>query len=184
MKKCAEFRSILHNTECLPLIIRGTEIQLEVWRNMEFVSTRRSKEHERVTESKIHGDARRGRNVGRRKSGDVPFPRFGGTDRRISRSLRSCGIREEDDSWPAPVARNRGSICPPVPTIGGKTRLDFLQRNQSSRRRSQFLFLFVHVFYLRLHLFRSIRSISRERKISFSFKPLGKRNFTRNGEEF
>lgn len=122
---------------------------MEVWRKR--VSTRRSKEHERVTESKIHGNARRGRNVGCRKSGDVPFPRFGGTDRRISRSLRSCGIREEDDSWPAPVARNRGSICPP---IGGKARLRFLQRNQSSRRRSQFLFLFVPVYHLRLHLFR------------------------------
>lgn len=61
----------------------------------------RSKGHEGVTESKILGEARRGRNVGRRKSGDVPFPCFGGTDRSstgISRSLRSCGIRKEDDS--------------------------------------------------------------------------------------
>ncbi|XP_033346027.1 uncharacterized protein LOC117231575 isoform X1 [Bombus vosnesenskii] len=119
----------------------------------QYVSTRRSKEHERVTESKILGDARRGRNVGCRKSGDVPFPRFGGTDSnstRISRSLRSCGIRKEDDSWPAPVARNRVSICPPVPSVGrqGLTSCSAINRAAAvasfySSFRSHLLFNFI-----------------------------------------
>lgn len=106
-----------------------------------------------MTESKILGDARRGRNVGCRKSGDVPFPRFGSTDSnstRISRSLRSCGIRKEDDSWPAPVARNRVSICPPVPSVGrqGLTSCSAINRAAAvasfySSFRSHLLFNFI-----------------------------------------
>lgn len=144
-------------------------MELEVWRKAEWVSTRRSKEHERVTESKIHGNARRGRNVGRRKSGDVPFPRFGGTDRRISRSLRSFGIGEEGlDSWPAPVARNRGSICPP---IGGKPRQRLLAAQSIEPPPFPVSIPFrPRSFYLRLHLSRSIPF---DTTWTSCFKPLG-----------
>lgn len=114
-----------------------------------------------MTESKILGDARRGRNVGRRKTGDVPSPRFGGTDRnstRISRSSRSCGIRKEDDSWPAPVARNRASICPPVAPVGRQGLTSCSAINRAAVVASSYSFSFPSS--LQLHLFHRLRSIS------------------------
>lgn len=91
-----------------------------------------------MTEGKIHWeDARRGRNVGRRKSVGVLLLVVG----TIAPTQTPAFLQDQGRgvaSGAAPVTHNRASICPTL-AIGGKakTLVGFLQCNQSSRGRCQ-----------------------------------------------